>query len=128
MIFKTCINGHEYPKEYKVFTIPSLTIPDQAISIKEMIARFTMGLPIHGNRVPIYDGDQEYFPDLDKMDLVDRDEYIKSSVDRLNDHKRLKKEQDDKNDAEMENRINEAVRRKLDEQSGKVKESLNPIQ
>lgn len=54
----------------RVFTQPSMTVPDQTISIKELVNRFTQGLPIPVGKTPIYDesGEAEGI-DLKKLDL-----------------------------------------------------------
>lgn len=54
----------------------SQTLPDQAMTIVEIIDRHTRGLPLNlSNNIPIYEG-EEFHPDLDKMDLADREAYI----------------------------------------------------
>ena len=54
----------------RTFTQPSMTIPDQTISIKELVSRFAKGLPIAEGKTPIYDesGESEGI-DLRKLDL-----------------------------------------------------------
>lgn len=61
------------PKEGKVFTDPSLTLPDQEISIKEIYDRHRKGLPIEGNLNPIYEDSDGINPLT--MDLVDIQNY-----------------------------------------------------
>jgi hypothetical protein len=76
MRVKNIFSADEFEKEYEVNDEPSLTIPDQTMSIKEILNRFASGLPIDGQKVPIYDESEseEYFPDPRYMDLADRQE------------------------------------------------------
>lgn len=53
---------------------PSVTIPEQTMSLKEILARHARGLPTTG-REPIYHGDEDYLPDFKKMDLAEIQEY-----------------------------------------------------
>jgi len=38
---------------------PSLTVPNQVISIPEMIQRYAKGLPLGGSKVPIFEDENE---------------------------------------------------------------------
>lgn len=53
-------------------TMPSMTIPNEAMSIREILIRYSRGLPIDG-KVPIYDEEND-LPDPRKMDLADWEE------------------------------------------------------
>ena len=43
----------------EINNLPSKTIPDQTLSIPELIKRYASGLPLGGAKVPIYDEDPE---------------------------------------------------------------------
>lgn len=60
---------------YEWSPLPSLTIPDQALTMSEIMSRFAQGLPVHGEKVPVYNGDEE-LPDFQRMDLADKQEYL----------------------------------------------------
>jgi len=70
-------------KEYKgqVNKQKSLTVPDQAMSIKQIMERFARGLPVEQFK-PIYDEnideDSEFIPDPRTMDLADRQAYAEA--------------------------------------------------
>jgi len=72
------------PDPGEVNTLPSLTIPDQAMSIQEILRRYTSGLPIGGSRSPIFDEDND-LPELSKMDLADRQTAIERYASELKD-------------------------------------------
>lgn len=62
---------------------PSKTVPNQSMTITEMVARYRKGLPIYGSsKTPIYSGEST-LRDLTTMDLVDRQAYIDSVADHL---------------------------------------------
>jgi len=59
MKIKTQFNQEEFQKNYEKNTLPSMTIPNQAMSIPELIRRYASGLPLGGSRVPFYDENPE---------------------------------------------------------------------
>lgn len=61
---------------------PSMTIPDQTMSIREILVRYAKGLPIEAGKVPIYEG-EEYTPDPRYMDLADRQEYMEYAMEQI---------------------------------------------
>lgn len=81
-------------RKHKMFTQPSLTQPDQTLSIREILTRFTRGIPMEG-KVPMFS--DEYTVDPRKLDLTE----IQAELD------------------EIKQRANETMserKRKLDEQ------------
>lgn len=49
---------------------PSLTVPDQSMTIAEIISRTQKGLPVSGVRVPMYNETEDgILPDVSKMDI-----------------------------------------------------------
>lgn len=73
-----------FEKKYKMYNEPSLTIPDQTMSIREMLERFARGLPLTGNNSePVYEGDEGLGVDirtLDLSELHDLKEGIKQEI------------------------------------------------
>lgn len=72
---------------------PSLTVPNQSMSVKTILERYAMGLGTSGVKVPIYEGDESFMPDLNKMDLADRQALIEAAGEELED---IKKSLDEK--------------------------------
>lgn len=65
---------------------PSKTIPDQSMSIKEILDRYRRGLPVTAGKVPIWeeDGDNPITPpEWDQMDLSEKDEYMREQARKL---------------------------------------------
>lgn len=57
----------------EVNDLPSLTVPNMALSIRQILDRYARGLPLGGQRLPVYDEDND-LPDIRTLDLVDRAE------------------------------------------------------
>lgn len=72
MLFRTHYNSIEFEKNYECNHLPSKTIPDQTMSVREIMRRFASGLPLEGAKVPIYEGEDEYMPDLKTMDISEQ--------------------------------------------------------
>lgn len=66
---KTQYNAAEFDRFPETITGPSVTIPDQTLSLKQLLDRFARGLPIDSEKFPIYHGEEEDLPDLAKMDI-----------------------------------------------------------
>lgn len=56
------------------FVGESMTIPDQSLSIRDLINRYTMGRPIP-TAEGVYTGDDDDLPDLDRMTIQQRMDY-----------------------------------------------------
>jgi hypothetical protein len=72
-----------FPEKYEVNTQPSKTVPDQSLSVQEILRRYARGLPLSDVKTPIYEGEETYHPDLSKMDLADREAYLDEQVEKL---------------------------------------------
>lgn len=73
-IVKNIFNAEFFPLDGETNNKPSMTIPDQTLPIRELLARFAKGLPV-GVQTPIYEGDDNELPDPRTLDLVDLQEY-----------------------------------------------------
>lgn len=89
-------NHLEEPKE--VNTLPSLTVPDQTLSIREILNRSQRGLPIGGTEISydFEDGDDSFQDDalglpLASLDITERQDYVQSQKDKLSDIERKEK-------------------------------------
>lgn len=78
---------------------PSMTVPNQSMSVAEMIDRHNAGLPIQGSANPMYYGEID-FPDFSKMDLIDLQEFKEATQMRIQElrqkRQELKREIDEK--------------------------------
>lgn len=80
---KTPYNGLVTSNHHEAVTeLPSLTIPDQTLTVKQLMDRFSRGLPLDGAKIPVYHGD-EFIPDFEKMDLVDKHAAMEANAERI---------------------------------------------
>lgn len=107
--FRTQYNKNEFPTDHEVNDLPSETVPNEALSARTILERYSRGIPItEGNRIPIWYDDKELkenleimnVPDLDKLDLSERMDLLESQREKVAEIKetirRRKKEQERK--------------------------------
>ena len=123
-VIKNHYNGRYFPKTHEINTQPSKTVPNQAMTVKELIIRFASGLPLTGAKIPIYEGSEE-FPDINRMDLIERELYYldlkkqREEVEERVKGRRVKAEQ-----MKMEKVISERVAKKQQEDDRKAFEEF----
>jgi len=83
LIVKNSLNARHFPTHKEINNLPSMTIPDQSLKIKEILVRYAQGLPMHSNhQTPIYNG-EGYLPDFKTMDIseiADMREFMKHKI------------------------------------------------
>lgn len=92
-VIRTQYNSRYHPKKQEINDEPSMTVPDMAMSINEIMKRFANGMPIDGGKVPMYEeeGDVMRSDEYKKLDLAEREEYMESVRQELIDiQKRVK--------------------------------------
>lgn len=111
------------PCKGDVNTKPSKTIPNEALTIPEIMNRYARGLPLEGQRVPVYDEDPENpMPDLSKMDLIDQHNTVEEAKKELLDiAAKYRNEQDRKKQEAYDE-----YKKKYEELDKKYKEQLKP--
>lgn len=82
MTTKSILNWRGFPAKGEVNNEPALTIPDDSLSIKEILDRYARGLPLGGERVPVYNGDQ-WLPDFDRMSTIERAEWLSDNAEYI---------------------------------------------
>jgi hypothetical protein len=90
MIVKNSINANTFEKKYKIFTQPSKTVPDQSMSIKTILERYSRGLPVGGRLDEYYDED-DTLPNPLTLDLAERQELAELYTNEINEIKSRKK-------------------------------------
>lgn len=110
--FQTLYNQPDFPHEAEAAGGPSMTVPDMAMSLSEIMSRSARGLDVFGNKVPKYDDDDQDYeldfitPDFEKLDLAERQqlaEEAKAEVERLRallNQKAAEKREADKKEAD----------------------------
>lgn len=114
---------HPEEQHYAVNTKPSKTIPNDAMSIPEMLDLYARGLPVDGmEKVPVYHGEEQHYPDMSKMDLADQEAFIQYAQDDFN-YKKSKYESEQKATKKAEKRKQQILDQKI--RFIKEKESKN---
>lgn len=81
MKIKTYLNRDEFPKNYKVFTMPSETVPDQSLTIRQILDRYARGIPMD-SKAQIWDENvdiDDIIPDPRRLDLSERQEFAEQA-------------------------------------------------
>jgi len=68
-------------RKHRIFTMPSQTLPDQTMSMREILTMFTRGIPMEG-KVPVFQ--DEYTPDPRRLDLTEIQAELDSIRERAN--------------------------------------------
>lgn len=101
----TPYNGLFVESYEPVSTMPDMCIPDQTMSIREILDRYTRGLPISQGKVPVYNNDDEelnHLAHLDRMELTDRMTLLQTYTDR-------KKDLEDKYRSEQQDALKQSI-------------------
>jgi hypothetical protein len=71
------LNKKHHPYIGEINNQPSETIPDQSMSIRTLLDRYSRGLPISGERTPIWQQGDDFndMPDPRTLDLAERQEF-----------------------------------------------------
>jgi hypothetical protein len=113
------MNANTFAKNYEKNYQPSLTIPDQTMSIRTILERHSRGLPIDGVKIPIYEGEENDLPDWRRLDLAERQELAHLYTNEIKDIKQ-KYNKVDKFDEDKDNvRVNV-----VESNSGEPKDDL----
>jgi len=86
MKIKNLLNAQDFEKSYEQSTKPSMTIPDQALTVKEILTRFARGIPVE-QHTTIYEdveSPDDFLPDPRTLDLAERQQYAEMVQEELN--------------------------------------------
>jgi len=104
------------PKADPVPYAESLTIPNQSMTVLQMVQRYQKGLPIDGQAFPLYQG-EDALPDISHLDLADQQQIVEAYAEQLADIKnRLQtkaKTEAEKKQLDMVNSLVQAELKKL---------------
>lgn len=123
--FKNHHNAEKFSFGYEFVdtTIPDSAVPNQAMTIREIYSRFASGRSLSGVKTPEYDDDgsrlvelslDDYMPDLNTIDLADRQEILENAKIQLDTVKKkldgiakARKQQRDNEVKDLQKRIKE---------------------
>lgn len=115
---RTHYNSRSYIKHPEINNEPSKTIPDQAMTVMEIYRRFASGLPLSGQRVPMYDGEEET-PDFNKLDLSEREAIIRETRQEIQEiEKRVADRKMKAKEVQLQKLVDKRVAEKLAAQKG----------
>ena len=110
------------PQEGEINNSPSLTVPDEAISISELVIRFAKGMPIGDGKEMLYDGDENDAPEtveLRKLDLTERKALLDEAKVQIDD---ARKAQEERRKAAEQARFEKMVESRVNEKLQKRKQ------
>lgn len=94
-------------QEYEIFTDVSQTVPDQSMSMRDLLHRYAQGLPMGGSRQPFYDEENMFNGVNPKtLDLVDIQEMKMKNDAQIKD---LQAQQLEQNEAKQKKAANAAA-------------------
>ena len=73
-MIKHSLNAKEFVSDGEINNLPSQTIPDQTLSVRELLVRYAKGLPLDGMKQPIWEGEDGDAIDPRRLDLAERQE------------------------------------------------------
>lgn len=116
MPYKTQMNAIKYPKRGEVYTMPSKTVPDLSMSVKELIYRYTHGLSLGQGKVPVYDSESEIeMPsNWEKLDISERRDWLAEKTAEYEEiQDRLRRKNAELLEQQRQEEVDKAVERKL---------------
>ncbi len=108
-IVKNALNAHEFETKGQVNNEPSQTVPDQSMTLRELLIRYAKGLPLEGARTPIWEGEEGFERDPETLDLAEREELAEKARQELKE-------------------IEERVKAKVAEKKAKKRSEITDIQ
>lgn len=91
-VIKNSLNAHTFETKGQENNEASQTIPDQSMTLRELLIRYAKGLPLEGAKTPIWEGEEGYEVDPETLDLAEREELADKARQELKDiEERVKK-------------------------------------
>ena len=115
-VFKTQFNAHLFHDDHEELPSiqPSMTVPDQSMTIREIMDRHRRGLPTD-TRTPIFD-DENDLPDIRKMDLSELHDLREKLNEELSD---IKRKQEQKHQEKQRQLLLDDLKKQLQQEQKK---------
>ena len=91
--FKTQFNAIPDPGNPLPGELPSMTIPNEAMTVREIIAMQARGLTLNNRRVPVYNGEED-IPDFQHLDLADQEAIMQTNQALITEMQKTLKDQE----------------------------------
>lgn len=82
MKFRHQFSDVKYEEKGEVNTLPSRTVPNQSMTVTQIMQRFAAGLPVDGAKVEMWE--EQEMPDLNKMDLSEKFDLLRANQAKIN--------------------------------------------
>lgn len=90
-VFQTQYNARYRTRIAEKFTMPSLAVPDDSLSIADLVRNHLHGQPTNARtKEPIFllpkesDTDADFFPPSDQLDLIDKQDMLDAAKSEIN--------------------------------------------
>lgn len=104
----------------------SVTVPDQSMTVDEILKRFTRGLGFAQGKIPIYEGEENTSPDLSRMDLSEIEELaLKTKQAIAEGEAKVTEHQAKKNKAKQEKDFDDEVKKRFAQH---LKDNEKPVE
>ena len=74
--------NYDHTRYGEVNSQPSMTIPNDTMSLRQMLDRYARGMALPERPLPYYD-EENVFPNMAKMDLTERADYLESQKEKV---------------------------------------------
>lgn len=102
-------NAKDFPYKGEVNNQPSQTIPDQTMTMREILIRYAKGQPIDGTKTPLWEEGEGYAKDPETLDLAEREELATQAREELQQIEQRVKASRQKFDAKNKHKITDVV-------------------
>ena len=102
-------NAQDFPYIGEVNNQPSETVPDQTMTMREILTRYAKGLPIDGAKTPLWEDGEGFAKDPDTLDLAEREELATQAREELQQINERIKASQAKRDAKNKQKIIDVV-------------------
>lgn len=82
MKIRTQFQDVAVPDKGEVNNLPSRTVPNQSMTVIQIMQRFAAGLPVDGQKVQMWE--ESEMPDLNKMDLSEKFDLLRANQAKIN--------------------------------------------
>lgn len=121
-VIRTIYGSHMFPKKYEFNDGKSLTVPNDAISIQDLMDRYAHGMPLGGSmddfRTDEDGNTPDGLPDMRNLDLAEREEVLRQVAEKRDEIiATIRKNKDAAAKARLDNLVNARLKEKADKRA-----------
>lgn len=111
---KNSANANDYPKNYRDCGGKSATVPDQTLPLREIVKRYTRGVPLPQVAGGYFDEEDSDGVDIRTLDISEVDEMVKKARETVKENEGKKaKHKKQKEDEEYKQRVEKEIHEKI---------------